>query len=257
MQNAADTIHYEIRDGVGILTLASPPLNIMTARMMDEISDRLALVRADSELKALAFCATGKAFSAGADIGEHAPEQAARMIESFARLFHLLDRLEIPIVMAVDGAALGAGFELAIMADTLIASRRAKFGQPEIRLGFIPPVGVSRLPALVGPARATEIVCSGRTYSADEMAAMGLVSQVVEPEALAATLEARLDDYRQASPLILRLNVRLLKACRGRSFGESLEQADRVFLEELMVTQDVREGLAAFAEKRKAVWKNR
>ena len=174
-------IRLEKTDGVAFVTLDAPPLNILTAAMMDAIAGALADVRADRSLKAAAFTSTGKAFSAGADVGEHRPEQAAEMIAAFSRLFTLLDGLELPIVMAVDGAALGAGFELAMMADVLLASERAKFGQPEIRLGFFAPVGVAWLPVQVGPARAMEITCSGRTYTAAEMQAMGLVSRVVPP----------------------------------------------------------------------------
>ena len=258
MEDTADRIvRFEAREGIGYITLASPPLNILTAAMMDGISAALQTALGDRGLKAVAFRAEGKAFSAGADVGEHAPDQAPAMIASFTRMFQLLRELEVPLVMAVGGAALGGGFELTMMADLLIASRTAKFGQPEIRLGFVPPVGVSRLPALVGPAKATEIVCSGRTYTADEMLACRFLTQVVEPEALEEALESRLDDFRRASPLIVRMNVRLLRASEGRSFEDALQMANRVFLEELMTTEDVREGIASFFEKRPPSWKNR
>jgi len=250
-------IRYEARDGVGYVTLAAPPLNILTAAMMNGISGALRTAHEDPALQAVAFRAEGKAFSAGADVGEHSPEQAPTMIASFTRMFQYFRELEIPVAMAVGGAALGAGFELTMMADILISSRTAKFGQPEIRLGFVPPVGVSRLPSLVGPAKATEIVCTGRTYSAEEMLACGFVSELVEPEALEETLEARLDELRRASPLIMRMNVRLLKASETCDFEGALHAANRVFLEELMATEDVREGIASFFEKRPPSWKNR
>lgn len=257
METATRTVRYETRDGVGYITLASPPLNILTAQMMDAISDLLRAVAEDRNLKAVAFRAEGKAFSAGADVGEHAPDKAPGMIASFTRMFLLLDGLELPIVMAVSGAALGGGFELTMMADTLIAARGAKFGQPEIRLGFVPPVGVARLPQLLGPAKATEIVCSGRTYSADEMHAVGFVSRVVDPPTLEEALEDSLNEYRRASPLIMRMNVRLIKKSSGKAFAQALEGANRVFLDELMATEDVREGIASFVEKRTPEWKNR
>jgi cyclohexa-1,5-dienecarbonyl-CoA hydratase len=252
-----ETVRCETRDGIGYLTLASPPLNILTARTMDAISEILGALARDRDLKAIAFRAEGKAFCAGADVVEHAPDKAPGMIESFTRMFLLLDELELPIVMAVGGAALGGGFELTLMADTLIAAEGAKFGLPEIRLGFVPPVGVARLPQLVGPAKAAEIVCSGRIYSAEEMRAAGLVTRVVDPSALEESLEERLSDYRQASPLITRMAVRLIKKGQGNAFARALEGANRVFLEELMATEDVREGIASFLEKRKPEWKNR
>jgi cyclohexa-1,5-dienecarbonyl-CoA hydratase len=250
-------IRLEKKDDVAYVTLAAPPLNIMTCAFMDELADRLDEAAADDGLKAVAITAEGKAFSAGADVGEHHPDQAPKLIESFSRLFRILGGLEIPVVMGIDGAALGAGFELVQLADVLVASERAKFGQPEIRLAFFAPVGVAWLPALVGTARAMEITCSGRIYSAEEMRELGLVRQVVPTDALEETVEGFLDDFRKASPLILRLNVRMLKRLRGKPFEEARLEAEAAFLEDLMATEDVREGVASFEEKRPPQWRNR
>ena len=249
-------IDYRVENNVAYLHLNNPPVNIMSAALMDMMSGILENVAADSELKAVAFTAEGKAFCAGADVGEHRPEQAAGMIESFGRLFRRLDALEIPVVMAVGGAAMGAGFELILMADVLLAADRAKFGQPEIRLGFFAPVGVVVLPDLVGRAKAMEITCTGRAYTAAEMVGMGLVSRMVATEELNETLEKVLDDIRAASPLVLRLNTRTLKACRPGSFSARLDQAERVFLEELMTSAEPVEGIEAFYGKRAPEWRN-
>lgn len=248
---------YEVRDGVARITLDAPPLNILSATMMRQLSEFLERAQADRTLCAIAIDANGRAFSAGADIGEHSPDQAPAMIREFSRLFQVLGASELPLVMAVDGAALGAGFELAMMADVLIASDRATFGQPEIRLGFFAPVGVTALPARVGLGRALEITCTGRTYPAAEMLAMGLVSRIVAPADLTATVDAVLGDLRRASPLVMRMNVRMTRTLFGQPFEEARREAERVFLGELMATEDVREGLASFAEKRRPAWKNR
>jgi cyclohexa-1,5-dienecarbonyl-CoA hydratase len=257
MSTETTTISLTTRDGVAYLTLDSPPLNILTGAMMNDISDALEKVAADSSLKALAITANGKAFSAGADVGEHAPEQAPTMIAAFSRMFRLFGELEIPVVMGVGGAALGAGFELVMMADVLVATERAKFGQPEIRLAFFAPVGVAYLPALIGPAKAMEITCGGRAYTAQEMLDCGLVTRIVAAEELEATVESYLDEYRQASAAVMRLNVRMLKRLRGRPYEEARVEAERVFLDELVKLEDVREGIAAFSEKRPPAWKNR
>jgi cyclohexa-1,5-dienecarbonyl-CoA hydratase len=163
----------------------------------------------------------------------------------------------LPVVMAVDGAALGAGFELVMMADVLLASERATFGQPEIRIGFFAPVGVALLPARIGLARAIEVTSTGRTYTAAEMHTMGLVSRVVPEAGLSAALEQVLGDLRRASPLVMRMNVHLSRRLLGLPFEEARREAERVFLGELMVTEDVREGIASFFEKRRPLWKNR
>lgn len=255
MSNAT-LVEYRVENDVAYLNLNNPPVNIMSAAMMDHMSGLLETVAGDRSLKAVAVTAAGKAFCAGADVGEHRPEHAAMMIKSFGRLFRQLDALEIPVVMAVGGAAMGAGFELILMADVLLAAERAKFGQPEIRLGFFAPVGVVVLPELVGRAKAMEITCSGRAYSAGEMAAMGLVSQVIPSEDLPEALEKVLSDFRAASPLVLRLNTRTLKANRSGSFTEKMDRAEKVFLEELMTSEDPVEGIEAFYGKRAPEWRN-
>ena len=163
----------------------------------------------------------------------------------------------IPVVMAVQGAALGAGFELALMADILLASDEAVLGQPEIRLGFFAPVGVVVLPQLVGRARALEITALGRNYSAAEMAAMGIVSRVTPAAELDDALAAVLKDLRRASPLVLHLNTRTLKRVSGADFAARLDLAERVFLEELMTSEDPSEGIEAFYGKRRPEWRNR
>lgn len=246
-----------VEDGVAHITLDSPPMNVLTKALMDDLRESLESVASDPSLKAVAITARGKAFSAGADVGEHRPEQAGAMIEAFGQLFRQLDALELPVAMAVDGPALGAGFELVLMADVLLASDRATFGQPEIRLGFFAPVGVVELPHLVGRARALEITCTGRTYSAAEMHQMGLVTRVVSPEALEEELQKVLKDFRRASPLVMRMNVRTLKRVRRLPFVEALDVTEQVFLEELMEAEDPVEGIESFYEKRRPSWKNR
>jgi len=257
MTDSQGLVRYEVRDDVAFLTLNAPPLNVLTAAMMLELATALERTQADRSLKAIALLAEGKAFSAGADVGEHRPEQAPEMIAGFSQLFAALGASELPLVMAVDGAALGAGFELALMADILLATDRASFGQPEIRLGFFAPVAVAWLAARVGPARSLEITCTGRTYSAAEMLGMGLVSRVVSPDDLAAALDSVLKDLRRASPVVMRMNTRLTRELTGRPFEQARREAERVFLGELMATEDVREGIASFYEKRRPEWKNR
>jgi cyclohexa-1,5-dienecarbonyl-CoA hydratase len=257
MSNDSVPVSLREQDDVAFITLDSPPLNIFTEAMMDGINNAVEQVAKNPSLKALVFQANGKAFSAGADVGEHHPDKATGMIGAFGRMFTLLGELELPVVMAVDGAALGAGFELVMMADILLASDRATFGQPEIRLGFFAPFGVAYLPHLVGQSRAMEITCSGRTYSAEQMLQYGLVSQVVKPEELESVMESTLRDFRKASPLVMRMNVRTLKRTRTMPFEQAHKEAEKVFLEELMASEDVLEGIASFYEKRKPQWKNK
>lgn len=257
MADSEPLVIYEVSKDVAYATLNSPPLNIMTAALMRDVTAAAERAAGDRSLKALVIRARGKAFSAGADVGEHAPGKAPGMIGAFSAMFRQLFALEIPVVMAVDGAALGGGFELVMAGDVVIATARAKFGQPEIRLGFFAPLGVAYLPLLVGHRRAMELTCGGRAFDAATMERWGFVAQVVAPEALEEAVETFLSDLRAASPLTLRLNVRTLKRVRGLGVEEGRVEAERVFLEELMKTEEVSEGIAAFYEKRPPVWRNR
>lgn len=257
MSDRAPAVRSEVHDDVLYITLDAPPVNVLTAAVMGELTDVLERGMANRSLKAISLDAVGKAFCAGADVGEHQPGQAPGMIAGFSRLFRVLGASELPVVMSVDGAALGAGFELVMMADIVIASERATFGQPEIRLGFFAPVAVSWLPARIGVARAVEITSTGRTCTAAEMHAMGLVSRIVTQDRLADEREVVLNDLRRASAVVMRMNVRLTRTLAGRPFEEARLEAERVFLGELMATEDVREGIASFYGKRRPEWRNR
>ena len=251
------SVHCVTQDDVAFVTLCAPPLNILTAEMMLELAASVETAQHEPAIKAIVLQAEGRAFSAGADVGEHRPDKAPEMISAFSHLFSVLGASELPIVAVVDGAALGAGFELAMMADILLASTNATFGQPEIRIGFFAPVAVAWLARRVGAGRAIEITARGRVYTAEEMSGFGLVSRVVSREALPTALEEVLSDLRRASGAVMRMNVRLTREFLGRPFEEARREAERVFLHDLMQTDDVHEGIASFFEKRSPVWSNR
>jgi cyclohexa-1,5-dienecarbonyl-CoA hydratase len=250
------TVGYELQQDIAFITLDAPPLNILTASVMADLTAYVEFALTEPTARGMVVRASGRAFSAGADVAEHRPEQAPEMIAAFSRLFDVLAESTLPLIMVVEGAALGAGFELAMMADILIATERATFGQPEIRLGFFAPLGVAWLGRRIGVARAIEVTALGRTYTAEEMYRFGLVSRVVPDEALDAALDAILADLRRASAAVMRMNVRLVRGLADQPFGAARHKAERVFLEELMATDDVREGVDAFYKKRRPVWRH-
>ena len=143
-------IGFEIKDRAACITLAREPLNVMNIAMMKEINACLDELAGRPELLALVFCAQGKVFSAGVEVAEHLGDQVTEMIEVFHGMFRRMDQLGLISVAAVQGAALGGGCELAVYCDLVLASAKAKFGQPEIQVGVFPPIAALAFPRLIG-----------------------------------------------------------------------------------------------------------
>ncbi len=253
----ADFIRVKVEAGLFEVTLNRPPLNILHGPMMEELGRAFEEAAASREAKVLLVRAEGKAFSAGADIDEHRPGKADAMIEQFHGLFRVLDRVPYPTAAFVQGAALGGGCELALGCDMVLAAERAKFGQPEVGLGFLPPVAAALLPSRVGWGRAMEICCGGQPLRAREALEAGLALRVFADEGAEGSLAAFLSPFLQQSPHVLRLIKKALRGDGQTGFLPRLDAAERVFLDELMASKDVLEGLAAFDEKRAPQWKNK
>jgi len=252
----SDTIKVEKTEGVAGITFARPKHNVFNIDMMNDFCDALEDLKRDESLKCVVFYGEGASWCAGVDVGDHKPEMAPDMIATFNRSLTLIENLEIPTIAAVHGACLGGGMEYAIACDVVIASEKAKFGQPEVKLGFLPPYAAIRLPLLVGPAKAIEVCTSGKVYSAKEACSMGFVSQCVEADQFAETVNRFIKEITASSPLILRLNKRAVKQHLGMSTKDALEGVSDLFLNTLMKTEDTLEGIASFYEKRRPEWKN-
>jgi cyclohexa-1,5-dienecarbonyl-CoA hydratase len=179
------------------------------------------------------------------------------MLDTFHGVFRRLWALDIPIVAAVQGAALGGGAELAAFCDLVVASDAATIGQPEIRVGVFPPVAALCYPWRVGLARTVQLLCSGEVIGAAEAHRIGLVDRVVPAERLEEAAREELGRFTAQSAAVLRLTKRAVREARGLDFHEALAQVEELYHDELMATEDAEEGLRAFVEKRKPVWKDR
>lgn len=250
-------IKSEKAEGIARLTLARPKHNVLNCEMMNEMVDVLENLLKDDDLKCLVIFGEGRSWCAGVDVGEHKPEMAHEMIATFNRIFEIFHQLEIPIIAAVHGAALGGGMELAIGCDIIIASKSATFGQPEIKLGFLPPYAVIRLPQLIGPAKAIEICTTGKIYSAGQAQTLGMVGTVTEDDDFSECVEQYIKEISACSPLIIRLNKKAVKDHLNMDFHDALSGVSDLFLNTLMKTEDTLEGIASFYEKRRPEWKNR
>jgi cyclohexa-1,5-dienecarbonyl-CoA hydratase len=255
-----DNLKYlklENEGGAARLTLARSKHNVLNIEMMNELNAVLEELLADGELKCLVIAGEGPSWSAGVDVGEHAPGKVNEMISAFNRIFELLERFEVPTLAAVHGRALGGGMEVAIACDIIVAAGSALFGQPEVKLGFFPPYAAMRLPQLVGSSKAIELCCTGMTYTAAEAHAMGMVGRLVDDDDFQEEVDRIVSEIQTSSPLIVRLNKRAVRESLGRDFKSALAGVSDLFLNELMQTGDTLEGLNSFCEKRKPVWKNK
>ena len=249
-------IEVEIKDGLATLTLNRPPVNVLNISMMEEINDVLKSWQGEKGLKVVLFNAKGKCFSAGVDVGEHMGDMAPRMIETFHRIFRLMDKLGAVTVASVFSSCLGGGCELAVFCDLVIASESAKFGQPEIQVGVFPPIAAQVMPRMIGRKAAMDLILSGRIISAAEALHMGLINKVVKNEALEQETDAFLKPYMGLSAEVLRLAKKALMKGLMDDLEPSLALIERIYLDELMKSHDAQEGLKAFMEKRKPVWRN-
>ena len=255
------TIHYEKKDHIGILTIDRPEaLNALNSTVITELEQVIGEVEGDGALLGLILTGAGRSFVAGADIGEQQPLDLAggrKWGQRGSALMRRIEKLEMPTIAAVNGFALGGGCELALSCDIILASEKAKFGQPEVGLGITPGFsGTQRLPRRVGTARAKELIFSGRMVKADEAERMGLVNAVCAPEELMDKAMEMAQSFAKNAPIA----VKYSKACIDR--GMQMDIDDGIALENELfamcfATADQKEGMKAFLEKRDAAFENK
>ena len=251
-------IRFQIDDRVARITFARPPLNVFNIDMMREITAALG-ESARREIVAIVFSADKdcRAFSAGVAIEEHAQETIYQMLDSFHAIFRQLEQIAKPVIALVDGAALGGGCELVAACDIVIASDRSRFGVPEVKLGVFPPVATILLPLVIGEKRARELILTGEIIDAVEAGRLGLCNHVVpgthlEPKLLEVTAK-----LKELSGTSLEFARRAMDLGRGGTLDEALTEQENIYLHELMKTADANEGIKAFIDKRKPVWRHR
>jgi enoyl-CoA hydratase len=255
-----ETILYELRDGIAFVTINRPDkLNALNDAVIADLDRAVSRIESDDAVRGVILTGAGpKAFVAGADIAELSTQNQisgkARAMRGQA-VFRRLERCGKPVVAAVNGFALGGGCELAMACHLRVASESAKFGQPEVKLGIGPGYGGTiRLPRLVGKGRALDLLLTARMASAAEALEMGLVNRVVPADKLLAEAEALLQSILANGPLAVRLCIEAVDAGLEVSLDEGLLlEANHFGL--LASTDDMREGMAAFLEKRPAVFR--
>jgi enoyl-CoA hydratase len=254
-----ETLVVETHGAVGLVRINRPQaLNALNSTVLAELKQAYAAFHADEAIGAIVLTGSEKAFAAGADVKEMQPLEFADIYKSdFIGGWEEIAKARKPVIAAVSGFALGGGCELAMMCDFIIASETAKFGQPEITLGIIPGMGGSqRLIRSVGKAKAMDLVLTGRMMDAAEAERSGLVARIVPADKL-------LDEALAAAAKIASLSrpsVMMAKEAVNRALETTLEEGlrfERRLFHSLFATEDQKEGMAAFIEKRKPAFKNR
>ena len=255
------TIRYEKQGNLAIAAINRPEaLNALNGTVLQELSQVVAEVENDAEVRAFILTGEGRAFVAGADIGEQSALDvaSARKFSQFgSSIFRRIEKLEIPTIAAVNGFCLGGGCELAMSFDIILASEKAKFGQPEVGLGITPGFsGTQRLPRRVGVAKAKELLFSGRMITAAEAEKIGLVNAVYPAEELMNATMEMAKSFTKNAPVA----IKYVKASVDR--GMQMDIDGGIALENELyamcfATEDCKEGLSAFLEKRPAVFENK
>ena len=249
-------LHREGR--MATLTLSRPPLNILDLATLQQLERGLGALTRDPGLDLLVVRGAGeRAFSAGVAVHDHVGDRIGPALSAFHGAVRQLRDLDAITLACVRGHCLGGGLELALACDLVVASDDATFGLPEITLGCYPPVAAALLPRWIGRPRALDLILTGRTFDAAEAERMGLLTRRVpagELDAACAELTAALEGK---SGVAMRLAKRAVRAGEEQPFGPALTAAERIYLDELVATADMNEGIGAFLGKRKPEWKHR
>ena len=244
----------DVRGHLAHITLTHPPLNVIDFQMMDEMLAALQQLEQRKEVTVVIISGGGRAFSAGVDVAVHTPGLVQTMLQKFHGVILALIKFPKITIAEVHGVCLGGGAELAMVCDMCFTAPDAKWGFPEITLGCYPPVVCTALAALVGQKRAAELVFTGRTFSGVDAAEWGLVNEAHPEGELQQAIQRTVDYLLKLSPAALAVAKKAFYAWDSMHLDKGLARAEKIYLEELMQTEDVKEGIAAWTEKRKPVW---
>jgi len=247
-------VRHEVSlDGVHTITLDKAPGNVIDIALCEQLRPAIAAAAAAAEGKVLVLRAAGKHFSFGASVEEHLPDRAPDMLAAVGGVIRDLIRLPYPTVAGVQGSCLGGGLELVLACGIVIVEESAILASPEIQLGVFAPAAT----ALLSGRAVEDVLLTGRSLNATEALQIGIVNSIAPAGGLDAKIDAFVSEYFvPRSALSLRLATKAVRDPHRADIERRLDEAERLYLEELLPTHDGVEGISAFLEKRPPVWKN-
>ena len=250
-------IKFDASTFVARITLNHPPYNVLTVPLMSELAGAIESLDNRNHVKCILLDSSQKTFSAGISLEDSRPERIFQTLDAFNRVFQAIGEISKPLIVVVNGPAIGAGSELVAFGDMIIATGNARFAQPEVRMGVFPPFAAIMLPALIGWKKAYELLLTGQPLTADEAYALGFVNRVVPEAELTKTVNDILARIGEFSGPVLEMTKRVISSCMGMPLAQAMKRSQDIYLNQLYSLEDVQEGLRAVVEKRKPVWKNK
>lgn len=244
------------KEGMFQIFLNRPPMNAFNADMVEEINRALGTLLYRTDLKVVVFLTSGKVFCGGVAPEDFTDDRAYQLIEAMGRMFEQLQTLNVPVLSLVPGMAMGVGFELVMFSDLAISTESATFGLPDIQLGLIPAFACNALQRIIPPKKAAELIFTGATITSREAREYGLINVVVPDDKLAEQAGILVRKLLQYSAPVLQLAKKAMVQVQGKTLEDSLQTIEEIYLNELLSLDDAKEGILAFVEKRKPVWKN-
>lgn len=250
-------ILFDISTAIAQITLNHAPYNLLTVPMMTELAEAIESLNGRNDIKCILLTSSQSVFSLGISREDSKPDRVFQTLDAFTRVFHAILEISKPMIVVVNGQAVGAGSELVAFGDMIVASPNAKFAQPEVKLGVFPPFASIMLPALIGPKKTYELILTGQSLSADEACKLGLVNKVVPESELQDAVREVLSRIIEFSGPVLEMTKKVIQSSLGLPLQQAIKTSHDIYLNQLMSLEDAQEGVRALIENRKPVWKNK
>ncbi len=250
-------IKFDTSSFAARLTLHHPQYNVLTVPMMTEMADAIESLNGRGDIKCIVLDSSQKFFSAGISVDDSKADRVFQTLDAFNRVFEAIAEVSKPVIVVVNGQAVGAGSELVAFGDMVIATPNARFSQPEVKMGTFPPFAAIMLPQLIGPKKTYELILTGQALSAQEAYDLGFVNRVVNEKDLPQVVNEVLSRIGEFSAPVLEMTKKVIGGSIGMPVAEALRKSHDIYLNQLMALEDAQEGLRALLEKRKPSWKNK